>query len=73
MAEYQISGERWPYSTNKGAHVDQVSAGSRKWTISVHADDIKQALEKGQLFAQGVESSPHVWRAPILKIEQVNS
>jgi hypothetical protein len=66
-------GERWPYSTGKGQEFDQKNAGDRQWSIEVEADDLSDALDKVELYRTGIESSPHVWMAPIHKIEQVRS
>lgn len=68
---WKVTIDRWPYSTGKGQDVDQLNAGERTSVFEVRATDISEALVKAKLYQQGIESSPHVWQAPISKIEQV--
>lgn len=70
--KYLGEGERWPYSTGAGAEKDQANAGPRKWSIEVRADTIGEALEKIELYRDGIESSVHVWLAPIQSIKQID-
>lgn len=70
--KFRGSGERWPHSTGLGQETDQDNAGDRKWSVEVRANDIKEALEKIELYRDGIESNPHVWIAPIQKVEQLD-
>jgi hypothetical protein len=60
----------WAYSTGKGADVDQKNAGDRERVVDLgHCADINEAMGKATLFRRGMETSPHVWQAPIIKLE----
>lgn len=68
MSRWEIHIEAWPHSTGKGADADQAAAGERNHYFYVYAEDIGEALKMAQCFAEGMESSPAVWRAPIVAI-----
>ncbi len=57
---------RWPYFGTP-----QEEAGKEKETVQITADDVSDALHKAKLYQRGVESSPKVWQAPIVRLEQV--
>jgi hypothetical protein len=60
----------WPYSTGKGADVDQKNAGERELIVDLgHCADIDEAMRMAATFRRGMETSPHVWQAPITKLE----
>jgi hypothetical protein len=68
MSEWHAEIHVWPYSTGNGRENDQKAAGERVQKITVHADDIASALKMVQLFANGIETGPMVWQAPIVSI-----
>lgn len=69
--EWRVKILRWPYSTGKGADVDQKAAGDRETTFLVKGDTIGHALQQALLYQAGVLSNPAVWQAPIVSIEAV--
>lgn len=69
--EWRVKILRWPYSTGKGADVDQKAAGDRETSFTVRAESIGQALQQALLYQAGVLSNPAVWQAPIVSIEKI--
>lgn len=59
----------WPYSTGKGSDVDQKNAGERERVVDLGScASVGEALDKALLFKRGMEDSPHVWQAPIVRL-----
>ena len=69
---WHITIEAWPHSTGKGQDVDQAAAGERVQFYYVDAHCIKDALGYAACIAQGMESNPMVWQAPITATRRVN-
>ena len=65
MNRWRITIQVWPYSTGRGADEDQKAAGERVRYFYVNAHDIRDAMKMAQCFAEGIETSPAVWKAPI--------
>lgn len=61
----------WPHSTGKGQEADQESAGERVREVIVRANTLREALEKVELYRDGIETGPMVWQAPIQSVEQI--
>ncbi|KAB2751818.1 hypothetical protein [Brucella anthropi] len=71
MSQYKGIVHVWPYSTGRGQDVDQKEAGERVREIVVNAQHIGEALEKIELYREGIKTGPMVWEAPIISIEQI--
>ena len=65
MNRWRIIIEACPHSTGAGQEADQKMAGDRERYFYVDADDIREAMKMAHCFAQGIETNPAVWRAPI--------
>ena len=63
---WRVTIKRWPYSG-----VDQKLSGEEISTFEVEAETLQEAAKRATLYQNGVQSSPHVWEAPLTKIEQI--
>lgn len=65
MDRWEAEIHVWPHSSGRGQCVDQKEAGDRVRKIEVIADRIDDAIRLVNLYREGIETNPMVWRAVV--------
>lgn len=71
MYVWKVVIDVWPFSTGESRDAMQKKCGGAQQMIEVHADDIGGALNKAELYAQGIRTNPAVWQTKIFEIKRI--
>lgn len=72
MMRWRITIAVWPHSTGNGNAADKKAAGAENGDLYfyVDAECFREASRLAECYAEGVQSNPSVWKAPVMGVHR---